>query len=106
MPVYQYKGVNAGGKKAAGIIDADSPKLARQKLKKIDVFPIDIWEQARASSAAAATGRFAALKERIKKSSFFATVSKKELAMMTRQFATLVTAGIPIVGSLNALTEQ
>lgn len=102
MPIYQYKGVDGAGKKASGIIDADSPKLARQKLKKLEIFPFDLAEK----SVRDKEGGFAQLLERLKQSAAVSTVSKKDLAVMTRQLATLVGAGIPLVGALSALVEQ
>jgi len=95
MPVYQYRGLDARSRKVSGLIDADSPKSAVQKLKKMDIFPIEITlseERERARRF-----RLPWLGER---------VSATELAVMTRQLATLVGAGLPLVQALSALTEQ
>ena len=48
MPVYQYKGYRTDGGTAAGIVDAESPKVARLKLRKVGVFPTDMVEQGQA----------------------------------------------------------
>ncbi len=95
MPVYQYRGLDARSRKVSGLIDADSPKSAVQKLKKMDIFPIEITlseERERARRF-----RLPWLGER---------VGATELAVMTRQLATLVGAGLPLVQALSALTEQ
>ena len=39
MPVYEYKGLTSDGKNVSGIVDADTPKVARAKLRKEGVFP-------------------------------------------------------------------
>jgi general secretion pathway protein F len=44
LPVFEYRGVDTGGKDVRGIIDADTPKLARSKLKKTGVFPTKVQE--------------------------------------------------------------
>ena len=46
MPVFEYKGLDATGKATAGIVDADSAKMARARLRKQGVFPTDIHVQA------------------------------------------------------------
>ena len=59
MPVYHYKGYRNDGGAATGIIDAESPKVARVKLRKVGVFPTDMVEQgsATAGSTAGIPGR-------------------------------------------------
>jgi len=104
MPVYAYKGLNEKGRNVGGIIDADSPKTARIKLRRSGIFPTDLSEtRERAGAAAtAATGsRFS-----FDLSSLFERITPQDLALMTRQLATLVGAGLPLVECLGALTEQ
>ena len=48
MPVYQYRGYRSDGGAAAGIVDAESVKVARLKLRKDGVFPTDVVEQGQA----------------------------------------------------------
>ncbi len=45
MPVYQYRGYKTDGGSATGIVDAESPKVARLKLRKVGVFPTEMVEQ-------------------------------------------------------------
>ena len=45
MAVYEYKGLDAQGKAIDGIIDADTAKIARARLRKQGLFPTDISEQ-------------------------------------------------------------
>ena len=44
MPVYAYKGLNEKGRNVGGIVDADSPKSARIKLRRSGIFPTDVSE--------------------------------------------------------------
>lgn len=101
MPVYAYKGLSQDGRAVSGIIDADTPKGARQKLRSGGIFPTDLTEEQRqkARAVAEAGSQFSLswLVERIK---------PQELALLTRQLSTLVGAGLPLVDCLSALIEQ
>jgi general secretion pathway protein F len=92
MPVFEYTALTAEGRTVSGVIDADSPKDARQKLKRSGVFPVDV--AVTASRAAAARPLWG---ER---------VAAAEVAVLTRQLATLLAAGLSLVDSLTALGEQ
>lgn len=101
MPVYQYRGYRNDGGAATGIVDAENPKVARLKLRKEGVFPTDVVEQGHVSLQRAESrtqpshtiGRSTAL-------------SSNDLALMTRQFATLLVAGLPLVEALSVLVDQ
>jgi general secretion pathway protein F len=95
MPVFQYKGLNAQDKKVAGIIDAESAKTARQKLRKLQIYPTNLLETGEQQRAGKGL-----------KLPWSSGVSPFELAIMTRQLSTLVGAGLPLVRCLSALTEQ
>lgn len=101
MAVFEYKGFDAGGKSVQGIVDADSPKAARAKLRKQNTFATEVWEQ----KAGAAT-RGSGLKIEVDFSRFFQRVSTQDIATMTSQLATLVGSGIPMVEALSALVDQ
>lgn len=101
MPVYQYRGYKADGGTATGIVDAESPKVARLKLRKDGVFPTEMAEQegaTRGMSSRPASG--ASLHHR----SQILTVT--DVALMTRQLATLLVAGLPLVDALGVLMDQ
>lgn len=96
MAVYEYKGLDAAGRLTRGIIDADSPRLARAKLRRSGVFPTEIAiERAKKSMA-----------EGISLGELFSRIRIQDISLMTRQMATLVGAGLPIVEALNALIDQ
>jgi general secretion pathway protein F len=102
MPVYHYKGYRNDGGAATGIIDAESPKVARVKLRKVGVFPTDMVEQssATAGSTTGISGRYSAGIGRSP------ALSKTDVAMMTRQLATLLVAGLPLVEALSVMVDQ
>ena len=98
MPVYEYSALNAEGRKQKGIVDAGSIAAARQKLREMAVFPVEIAETAdRKREETTARGGAIHL---------FRKVGLQELAAMTRQLATLLGAGLPLVPSLAALVAQ
>ena len=102
MPVYHYKGYRNDGGAATGIIDAESPKVARVKLRKVGVFPTDMVEQGSAT-AGSITGTSGKSSAGIGRSPALSTT---DVAMMTRQLATLLVAGLPLVEALGVMVDQ
>ena len=102
MPVYHYKGYRNDGGAATGIIDAESPKVARVKLRKVGVFPTDMVEQSSAT-AGSTTGTSGKSAAGIGRSPALSTT---DVAMMTRQLATLLVAGLPLVEALGVMVDQ
>lgn len=92
MPVYNYKAINDKGESVRGVISAESIKIASDKLRKGGVYLSSIKE--------------AAGSRRSSISLPWSGVSVSELAVMTRQFSTLISAGLPLETSLVALYEQ
>ncbi len=98
MPVFTYRGMSSGGKSLRGFVDAESSAAARSKLRRDGVF---LTELALGEGGAAET---AAARE--KDPRFTRSVSGTDLAIATRQLATLIGAAVPLVESLSALSEQ
>ena len=98
MPVFEYTALDARGKTTSGIIDAEGALAARQKLRTSGIFPVSVKE----------THETAPKKEArsLNLSTRFSRVKPVEIAMMTRQLATLVGAGFPLVSALDALIPQ
>lgn len=92
MPVFEYKGLTSGGKEVKGLIDADNPAGVRSKLKRDGIYLTDV--------------RLGKEKKTSKEISFKQRIGAQDIALMTRQLSTLISAGIPIVESLSALTDQ
>jgi general secretion pathway protein F len=98
MPVYEYTALDTGGKKLKGVLDADSMAAARQKIRKTGKYPVEIRETVPRT-------------RQTKKGGFFSLqsgprVKQQEIHVATRQLATLLGAGIPLVPALNGLIEQ
>jgi general secretion pathway protein F len=98
MPVYEYTALDRAGKNVSGIIDADSTVAARQKLRATGKFPVQVNESTVKTKSESAAG--------FSLSSLFNRVAPDDIHALTRQLATLLNAGIPLVGALDALMEQ
>jgi len=97
VAVYEYRGLDGAGRIAKGIIDADSPRLARAKLRRSGIFPTEIMTDRHTKKSVA---------EGVSIGELFTRVRIQDISIMTRQMATLVGAGLPIVEALNALIDQ
>lgn len=98
MAVFEYRGIHAtSGKATKGVKDAESVKALRVVLRREGVLLTQAREVEDPSGPGA--GRRGALR-------FVRKPKGSDIAVMTRQLATLVRAGIPLVDSLTAVTEQ
>ena len=98
MPVYEYTALDAKGKTASGIIDADGAAGARQKLRATGIFPVSIKESIKTPEKK--TTHIAKL------SRLLTRIKPVEVAIMIRQLATLISAGFPLVSAIDALVPQ
>ena len=89
MPAWDYEAVDAQGRVARGRIDADSARGARDRLRAQGFTPVDMRESRATFGALAAT-----------------RLSARELALLTRQWATLAQSGLPVDQALAAIAEQ
>jgi general secretion pathway protein F len=99
VPIFEYKAIDGGNKVKKGIIDADTTRDARQKLKKEQLFVTDIRE-AKAKKTGpirirGVTGVEAPNRQRT-----------EQVAAVTRQMASLLQAGIPLAEALRMIIEQ
>lgn len=101
MPVYSYKGVTHAGRATRGFVDAESDRSARQKLRRDGIFLTELVESEGAAPTLAAQERAPRLSLL-----WVRRIPGTDLSIATRQLATLLGAGIPLVESLGALTEQ
>ncbi len=98
MPVYEYTALDRAGKNVTGIIDADSTVAARQKLRSSGKYPVEVKETTAKAKSEAAAG--------FSLPTVFNRVKPDDIHALTRQLATLLNAGIPLFGALDALMEQ
>lgn len=99
MPAYHYMAINSTGQEQKGVIEAESEKHARQLLRDKSLIPMNV----KPTQAKKTIGKESFFAHLLKKKS---NLSSKELALFTRQFATLLAAGLPIEESLQAVAEQ
>ena len=101
MPVFEYKALDSRGRKKTGIIDAESLVSARGKLREKGVYPTSMVEV-----GAEKSGSGASLDTSFLGSFFFSSIKNAELAMVTRQLATLLSAGFPLISAVSSLVVQ
>lgn len=94
MPVFQYTAVSNEGKDLKGTIDADNVRAARSRLRSQGLFVSTISELATTERES---------KDILQK---FRGVSLSAKAVATRQLATLISAGFPLVSALQSLADQ
>ena len=99
MPGFKYLAYDLDGREQRGVIESDSPRLARARLREQGLFPMDV-SVIEAANDSAIGARFTSL------SGNTGALSTDQLAGITRQLATLVGAGLTIEGALGALVEQ
>lgn len=94
MPGYRYTAYDIEGRETRGVLESDSPRLARSLLRHQGLFPLDVTLIVAANDAdASKTGRSGKL-------------GTNELARITRQLATLLGAGLTVEQTFDALIEQ
>jgi len=92
MPIYSWAGKNKKGRSLKGELEAADERIARIQLKKrsieitkLKLKPKDIFENV---------------------SFMQPKITKKDIVIFTRQFSTMIDAGLPLVQGLNILAEQ
>ncbi|WP_066964342.1 type II secretion system inner membrane protein GspF [Microbulbifer sp. Q7] len=95
MGAFEYTALNSGGRKNRGTLEADSAKAARQQLRARGLIPLEVNAASESSSAGSASIL-----------SGSPGLSVKALALLTRQIATLLRAGIPLEETLGAIANQ
>lgn len=95
MGAYQYVAVDGRGKEHRGVLEGDTPRHVRQLLRERRLLPVEVAEvesqERRARRPLISFGR---------------RIGTLDLALLTRQLATLVRAGLPLDESLQAVSEQ
>jgi len=97
MPKFSYKAINESGSTVSGVIDAESLESANNILASKGYIPSKVKENRRASSEDASQ---MSIEERL------AFVRPWELILFTKQFRTLIRAGIPMMTILHVLENQ
>lgn len=114
MPIFEYKAFTSGGATKTGVVDADTPRDARVRLRKDNLLVSELHEvrggrRARSHSGGGAANKEGLLERLRKMRSAGASPSGANLEFVsaaTRQLGTLLGAGIPLIEALRALIEQ
>jgi general secretion pathway protein F len=93
MAAFEYQAVDASGKTQKGLIEADTARQARQQLRGMNLMPLEVGE---VSSRESNTG------ERRSRDK----LNVQTLSLITRQLATLISAGQPIEAAYHAVSRQ
>jgi type IV pilus assembly protein PilC len=102
MPEYKYSAIDRNGAQTSGKIDAASDEQARQKLMARGLMVTTLASDGGAAKSVVASSS-APKKSRF---SFGAKVSDEEVTIMTRQLATLIVAGLPLLRALELIHKQ
>src|SRR5688572_1466194 len=94
MPTYNFQAKDASGQMVKGQLEASNEAEARIRLRAKKMVPIAVFSAKQKREIGMAMSLFAP------------RVKPKELQIFTRQFATLINAGIPVLQSIEALTKS
>ena len=93
MPAFDYIALDSSGSEKKGVLEGDNPRQIRQQLRDQKLTPIDVNEShSKPSKGQQSAGRFRG------------AISSNDLALITRQIATLSSSGTPIEEALSALS--
>jgi general secretion pathway protein F len=96
MGAFEYVALDTSGKERKGLIEGDTPKHVRQLLRDKQLLPIEILESAEREQK----------QNRSRRPFMRRGLSSLDLALLTRQLATLLRSGLPLEETLQAVAEQ
>ncbi len=94
MGAFEFVALDKSGKESKGLLEGDTPRHVRQMLRERQLLPVSVTEVATKES------------RRQSSFSFRRGMSASELALLTRQLATLSQAGLPLEEALLAVSQQ
>jgi general secretion pathway protein F len=95
MAAFAYKAMDANGKSKSGVLEGDNARQIRQQIREQGLIPLELEQVAEQEKKTQASF-----------SLFKAKISAGELALLTRQMATLIESALPIEEALLAVAEQ
>ncbi len=99
MSAFDYIALDAKGKESKGVVEGDGAKQVRQILRDKGLMPLEITESIKAAQGKQSSG--------LHKPLFLQrSISATELALLTRQLATLIQAALPLDETLLAVAKQ
>jgi len=110
MAVYAYVAMNNRGKEVNGTVEAETSTLAISQIRDMGYFPTKVYEKSPASSAStsakSAKSGGSSMNIQIKLPGIGDRIKPSQLSVFVRQLATLLGAGLPLLRSLNVLSDQ
>lgn len=94
MGAFEFVALDREGKESKGLIEGDTPKHVRQILRDRQLLPVRVTEVAQKEA------------RRQRRFSLRRGISSTELAMLTRQLASLSQSGLPLEEALSAVSQQ
>ncbi len=94
MGAFEFVAIDKAGKESKGLLEGDTPKHVRQMLRERQLLPVKVTEVARKESRQTTT------------LTLRRGISASELALLTRQLATLTQSGLPLEEALLAVSQQ
>src|SRR6202165_4810715 len=100
MPSFAYQAKDASGKSVNGVIEAENERVLRAKLREMNYYVTGITQKQTSGLNADVTSLFGGVISKIK------GVSEQALVVFSRQFATMINAGLAMVRCLDVLSVQ
>jgi general secretion pathway protein F len=94
MGAFDYKAIDKNGREQRGLIEGDTARQVRQLLRERGLLPVDVSEVTQDGP------------RRIRRIGVSKNINANDLALVTRQLATLVRSGLPLEEALKAVSEQ
>lgn len=102
MAAFEYLALDTRGREKKGVLEADTARLARQQLRQQSLTPLQVEE----TSGRDRSKRGKNSKKSASVPTFRGGIKTNDLALLTRQIATLSAAGTPLEESLSAVSRQ
>ncbi|WP_394193919.1 type II secretion system inner membrane protein GspF [Pseudoalteromonas atlantica] len=100
MAAFEYRALDGRGKEKKGILEADTAKQIRQSLREQGLTPLEVVP------AAEGDKQVKGAKQSLFSGMFKSKISTSDLALITRQLATLIQSSLPVEGAVMAVAEQ
>ncbi|MFK7993771.1 MAG: type II secretion system inner membrane protein GspF [Granulosicoccus sp.] len=104
MAAFEYLALDARGREKKGVLEADTARLARQQLRQQSLTPLEVSETSGRDRTK--NGRKSGKTGAGATPTFRGGIKTNDLALLTRQIATLSAAGTPLEESLSAVSRQ
>lgn len=95
MGAFAYKAMDGNGRSKSGVMEADTPRQVRQQLREQSLIPMEVTQVSHKDKQQSSGLRL-----------FQRSISSADLALLTRQIATLIESALPIEEALQAVAEQ